>query len=81
MHKNVEALLGRLATDPALRKRFASDAASLLRELTERGFELTKVEIDALASTDPRALSAFAAALDGRLRKATLHDNEMSEDI
>ena len=66
MHKNVEALLGRLATDPALRKRFARDAHALLRELAELGLELTRVEIDALATTDLHALTAFAASLGRR---------------
>lgn len=74
MHRNVEQLLGRLATDPKLRRRFAANPEALLRELAEGGLELTAVEFDALASTDPEALRAFAAALDSRLRKAALPD-------
>mgnify|MGYP001299829529 CR=1 FL=1 len=70
MHKNVELLIGRLATDPAFRRRFAADPGGLLRELTARGVELTSVEIDALASLDASAIGAFAASLDRRLRHA-----------
>lgn len=70
MHKNVELLIGRLATDPVFRRRFAGDPRGLLRELVARGFELTSVEIDALASLDVSAVGAFAKALDRRLRHA-----------
>jgi hypothetical protein len=70
MHKNVETLIGRLATDPKLRRRFADKPAAVLEELCEQGFELTTVEIEALAATDPEALHSFAGAIDRRLRKA-----------
>ncbi len=77
MHKNVEILIGRLATDPRLRRRFAADPVGVLRELVERGFELTAVEMDALASLDPDAIGAFAGVLDRRLRlAATTNTNE-----
>ena len=70
MHKNVETLIGRLVTDPKLRRRFAASPAALLTEICEQGLELTGVEIEALAATDPEALHSFAGALDRRLRKA-----------
>ena len=69
-HRNVETLIGRLATDPAFRRRFAHDATAVLQELREQGYELTLVELDALASTDADAIRSFADALDRRLRKA-----------
>lgn len=69
-HRNVETLIGRLATDPTLRRRFTQDPATVLGELRDQGVELTPVEIEALASTDPDALRAFAEALDRRIRKA-----------
>lgn len=67
MHKNVEALIGRLATDPGLQKRFAEQPVQVLRA---QGLELTEVELAALAATDPEALRAFTGALDTRLRRA-----------
>jgi hypothetical protein len=41
----------------------------VLGELLEQGCELTRIELDALCSIDARALQAFAASLDGRLRR------------
>ncbi|HWB81883.1 MAG TPA: Os1348 family NHLP clan protein [Nannocystaceae bacterium] len=67
MHRNVELFLGRLATDPALRRRFAAAPSLVLGEL---GLELTAVEREALAATDPNAVIAFAGALDRRLQRA-----------
>lgn len=69
MHKNVETLIGRLATDPALRRRFAEGPVAVL---AESGFELTSVELQALAAIDPASLHAFASSLDRRLRKAAV---------
>lgn len=69
-HRNVETLIGRLATDPALRRRFANDATAVLQELKEQGYELTLVELEALASTDADAIESFADALDRRIRRA-----------
>jgi len=67
MHRNVEALIGRLATDPELQRRFNEQPLEAL--LAER-LELTDVELAALAATDAEALRTFSASLDTRLRKA-----------
>ena len=69
-HRYVETLLGRLATDAATRRRFADDREALLAELQSAGFELTAIELEALASTEPGAIDRFAQSLDQRLRKA-----------
>jgi hypothetical protein len=71
-HRNVETLIGRLATDAALRRRFEEDRAGLLRQLHEQGYELTPFELDALASTDASALRALAEGLDRRIRRLDL---------
>jgi hypothetical protein len=68
MHKHVEVLIGRLATDPGLQARFAKQPFEVLHELR---LELSEVEIAALVATDPAAFRAFTASLDARLRKAT----------
>jgi hypothetical protein len=70
MQKHVEALLGRLVTDPTLRAAFVASPARILSDLVEQGTQLTVVERDAIAATDPAALHTFAAALDPRLRRA-----------
>jgi hypothetical protein len=69
-HRNVEALIGRLATDPLFRRRFAADPSAVLGELQARGFELTPIELEALASTSAAAIESFADALDRRIRRA-----------
>lgn len=68
MHKNVEIVIGRLATDPGLRIRFAEDPRGFL---SEQGLELSEIEASALAATDPTAFRALAEALDARLKKAS----------
>lgn len=65
-------LIGRLATDPELRRRFAEDPGGVLHELRKQGCELTEVEIDALVSTDANAIRSFAEALDQRIRRADI---------
>lgn len=69
-HRNVETLIGRLATDPVFRRRFVADPVALLDELRARGYELTLVELEALASTKADAIETFADALDRRIRRA-----------
>jgi hypothetical protein len=69
-HRNVETLIGRLATDPLLRRRFAADPTAVLDELRASGCELTPVELEALASTSADAIEAFAGGLDRRIRRA-----------
>jgi hypothetical protein len=71
MHRNVETLIGRLVTNPGVRRRFADDPAAVLREFQEEGYELTAIERDALASTDPDAIRSFAESIDRRIRRAT----------
>jgi hypothetical protein len=70
--RGVEIVLGRLATDEALRERFRESPASVLRELIALGLELSPVERAALVALDGSALHRFASALDPRLQKAPL---------
>jgi hypothetical protein len=79
-HRNVEQLLGRLLTDPALRRRFTESPARFLAELPNEGLELSIVEREALASTDPASLAAFAERLDRRLRRIDSLEIESSDD-
>lgn len=87
MHKHLEILIGRLATDPALQERFAVMPSQVIDEL---GLELTAVEMSGLVATDSQAFRNFTAALDSRLRKmspsskCTLNNNQhgsKSEDF
>ena len=67
MHKNVEVLIGRLATNPGFRRRFAEQPIEALRE---QGLELNEIELHALAATDPDVFHRIAQALDARLKRA-----------
>src|SRR5262245_27266330 len=78
-HKNVEQLLGRLLTDPALRRRFMEAPQRLLTELRAQGVELSAIERDALALTDRDSLVALAERIDQRLRKIDSIEDEPSE--
>lgn len=68
--RNVESLLGRLATNPDLRARFLRSPAEVLAELRAMGTELTAIEAAALQSLDGDALTVFAARIDRRIRRA-----------
>lgn len=74
MHRNVETLIGRLATDARLRRCFTADPERVLSGLQTQGLELTAVELAALVATDPEALRSFAASLDRRLCRASPSD-------
>ena len=69
---HVERIIGVLATDEALRHRFAADPTATLKELAERGIELTPFELASLACLDPDKLERFARAIDARLQKIDL---------
>jgi hypothetical protein len=71
-HRGVEIVLGRLATDRALRERFRVSPETTLRELVASGVELSGVERAALGSLDPGAVGRFALALDPRIQRAVL---------
>ena len=74
-------VIGRLATDEGLRRRFLEDPAGVLDELCGQGCVLSPVEIRALAALDQAAFTAFAEALDRRLQKVDfgVHPNERGD--
>ena len=70
--RNIERVIGRLATDEAFRRRFTDDREGLIRELVAGGVELTRCERHALGALDTRAIHRFADELDPRLQKSDL---------
>ena len=68
-------LIGRFATDPRLRRQFEDGPLTLLHELVAQGYELSTIEIDALAAIDRDAIRLFAGTLDRRLRKVDHHNH------
>ena len=71
--RNVERVIGKLVTDEAFRRHFASDARAALAGLDAEGIELNDCERHALASLDPQAVDRFTAEVDPRLQKTDLH--------
>ena len=74
-HRNVETLIGRLCTDPALRQQFTGNPGAVLAEFRASGYELTPTEVEALVATDAAALEVMATALDERITRAERHMN------
>lgn len=70
---NVERVIGLLATDEALRRRFTESPHGFLRQMLESGMKLNPSELDALAALDPEALARFTRTIDLRLQKTDLH--------
>lgn len=70
--KCVEIVIGRLATDEALRARFFANPKSTLEQLREAGFELTHGEIEALCETPVGLWALIAAWVHPRLQKIAL---------
>ena len=75
----VEVVLGRLATDEAMRRRFMDHPGQVLRELASLGLELSAVERAALEMLDGGALAQFAEALDARIQKAELVHQDVED--
>lgn len=70
--RDVEGVIGRLATDEEFRRRFLADPASTLGGLVEQGVGLSRAEVAALMATDPELWDRVAETLDPRLQKASL---------
>ena len=70
--KNVELIIGKLATDEEFRRSYREDPARTVLALLDRGLELTGCERKALVSMDAQFLEKFAESLDPRIQKACL---------
>ena len=69
---HVERVIGLLATDEALRRRFSKDPKACLADMIASGMELNECERWSLAHLDPVELARFARAIGPRLQKADL---------
>lgn len=70
----VERVIGILATDEALRRRFIQDPRAALTELIGKGMELNHCEQYSLLRLDPRELARFSRTIDDRLQRSDLKD-------
>jgi hypothetical protein len=71
VHRHIELLIGRLATDEEFRRAFQRDPRRTLSEASEGGLALSAVEVAALLATDQALWERIAVALDSRLQKAS----------
>ena len=71
-HRTIERLIGRLLTDEELRHEFIQSPGRTLAELHEQGWELSRLEADALLATEIRLWSDTAARIDPRLQRCSL---------
>jgi hypothetical protein len=68
----IEMLIGRLITDEDFRAQFLQDPEGVLASLSDRGAALSRVEIAAVLNTDRTLWARTADAVDPRLQKASL---------
>jgi hypothetical protein len=75
-HRTVERIIGCLLTDEALRLKFTRSPRRTLAELGEQGWELSRLETDALLATDITLWSVVAGRIDSRLRRSRLETQD-----
>ena len=75
--RTIERAIGRLLTDEELRHEFIRSPRRTLAELNEQGWELSRLEVDALLATEIGLWSEVAARIDSRLQRCSLktHDS------
>jgi hypothetical protein len=76
--RTIERVIGRLLTDEELRRAFTRSPRRTLVELNEQGWELSRLEIDALLGMEIGLWSEVADRIDPRLQRCSLkaHDAE-----
>ena len=62
--RTIERVIGRLLTDEELRYEFTRSPRQTLAELNEQGWELSRLEIDALLAIEVSLWSDVAARID-----------------
>ena len=72
----VERIIGLLATDEGLRRRFRKNPRAALQEMLDRGLQLNPCELASLASLDAREIMRFARSIDPRLQKIDLRGGD-----
>lgn len=74
--RNVEQVIGKLATDEGFRRQFEVNREAALTETMANGLQLTPVEQRALLDLDVNACERFAGCLDPRIQKISVRRNE-----
>jgi hypothetical protein len=76
--RTIERVIGRLLTDEELRFKFTRSPRRTLAELSEQGWELSRLELDALLTIEVGLWTEVARRIDSRLQRCSLktHDGE-----
>ena len=69
--RTIERVIGRLLTDEELRHEFIRSPRGTLVELNEQGWELSRLEVDALLATEISLWSQVAPRIDPRLQRCS----------
>jgi hypothetical protein len=75
-HRTIERIIGSLLTDEELRLKFSRAPRRTLAELKEQGWELSRLEVEALLATEIRLWSDVADRIDPRLQRSSLKPRE-----
>jgi hypothetical protein len=78
-HRTIERVIGRLLTDEELRGKFTRSPKQTLADLAEQGWELTRIEMDALLTIEIRLWSDVAGRIDPRLQRCSLKTSEVDQ--
>ena len=68
-HKTVQLIIGRILTDEPFRDRFVADPDGTLSSLREMGYDLTRLELDALSNTNRQLWQHGPDWIDPRLQR------------
>jgi hypothetical protein len=74
--RTIERVIGRLLTDEELRRKFVRSPRRTLLELNEQGWELSRLEVDALLATAIGLWSEVAVRIDPRLQRCSLKTDD-----
>jgi hypothetical protein len=74
--RTVQFIIGQLLTDEELRTQFLEKPTDTLEGLREKGFDLSRAEVDAIAHTDARLWRWGVRWLDSRLQRCRLSQTE-----
>ena len=75
--KSVEIVIGKLATDEALRARFVADSKATLERLGEQGLDLNPAEVEALLAIPKGGWIVMSRWIHPRLQKIALNADHL----
>ena len=75
-HRTIERLIGRLLTDEELRHEFIGAPRRTLAALHEEGWELSRLEVDALLAIETGLWREVALRIDPRLQRCSLKSRD-----